>query len=152
MIAYSNTYNYNVCMKLQMDELWHLLSRIVERFIAVLVLIAVLVYVYQSITVLVTYDWSQTDTLYEFIYRVLIAIIGIELVRMLITHSITAVIELIAFVIARKMLKPDLSSLDILLSVIAFVLLMGARHYFTEKTFDENAEETSSSSIKLTKT
>lgn len=124
-------------MKLQMDEYWYILSRIAERIIAGMVLIAVIVYMYHSVVALTGFDWSQNDTLYEFIYRVLIAIIGLELVRMLITHSITAVIELIAFVIARKMLKPDLSSIDIVLSVIAFVLLMTARHYFTEKTFDE---------------
>jgi hypothetical protein len=36
---------------------------------------------------------------------------------------------LLAFVIARKMLKPDLQSYEIALNALAFVLLLGARRY-----------------------
>jgi hypothetical protein len=38
-------------------------------------------------------------------------------------------LELVAFVIARKLLKPDLTALDILLSVSAFVGLLAARRF-----------------------
>jgi len=44
---------------------------------------------------------------------VLLLVIGLELVRMLVTHSLSAVLELLAFVIARKMLKPDLSGFTV---------------------------------------
>jgi hypothetical protein len=66
-------------------------------------------------------DWRLTETFYELIYRVLLLVIGVELVRTLVTHDLRAVLELLAFVVARKMLKPDLGVLDILLSVLAFV-------------------------------
>ncbi len=46
------------------------------------------------------------------------------------THDLGAILELLAFVIARKLLKPDLQALDILLSVLAFVALLAARRYF----------------------
>jgi hypothetical protein len=63
------------------------------------------------------------------IYRVLLLVIGIELVRTLVTHELRAILELLAFVVARKMLKPDLAFLDILLSVLAFVALLAANRF-----------------------
>jgi hypothetical protein len=60
----------------------------------------------------------------------LIVVIGVELIRTLVTHDLGAVLELLAFVIARKLLKPDLSALDIFLSVSAFVVLLVARRFF----------------------
>ncbi len=111
------------------------ITTFVEKIIAFCTIFAVIVYTYKSYDTLVVMDWSQTETLYVFINRVLIAIIGVELVRMLANHSIGAVLELLAFVIARKMLKPDLDSLDIALSSASFVLLMAARHYLMEEQF-----------------
>ena len=62
-------------------------------------------------------DWRSTETFYELTYRVLLLVIAVELVRTLITHDLTAILELLAFVIARKMLKPDLEAIDIVVSV-----------------------------------
>ena len=76
------------------------------------------------------------------IYRVLILVIGVELIRTLVTHDLGAVLELLAFVIARKLLKPDLSALDILLSVSAFVVLLVARRYFLRLPLYEAEEVT----------
>ena len=75
-------------------------------------------------------DWQLTETFYELIYRVLLMVIGLELVRMLIVHDLTAVLELLAFVTARKVLKPEIEAIDIVLAIIAFVALLGARRYF----------------------
>jgi len=79
-------------------------------------------------------DWSAKETFYELIYRILLLVIGLELVRMLITHSLGAVLELLAFVIARKMLKPDLTAVDIILSVLAFVILLAGRKHLMSTT------------------
>ena len=62
-------------------------------------------------------------------HRVLILVIGVELIRTLVTHDLGAVLELVAFVIAGKLLKTDLTALDILLSVSAFVGLLAARRF-----------------------
>lgn len=120
------------------DQLWRSAITILEKFVALAVVIGVLMYSLQSIIVLVGMDWALTETYYELINRVLAIIIGLELVRMLISHSIAAVLELLAFVIARKMLKPDLHSVDVMAGVLAFVALMAARHYFTESGFLED--------------
>jgi len=121
---------------------WTVVSLWVEKIIAALTVMAVLAYGYQSAKVLLVMDWTSTETFYEFINRALIAVIGLELVRMLVNHSIGAVLELLAFVIARKMLKPDLSSLDISLSTLSLVALMAARHFLMEDQFYKNKEET----------
>ncbi|HMM59466.1 MAG TPA: hypothetical protein PKC25_04955 [Candidatus Rifleibacterium sp.] len=90
-------------------------------------------------------DWSHSDTLYELINRVLLLVICLELVRTLLTHELEAVLELLAFVVARKTLKPDLTATEILFSVIAFVILMAARKYFivpdTQKDGERDPEE-----------
>jgi len=114
---------------------------VLEKIVAFAVVIGVLVYAAHSAETLAAMDWSVTETYYELINRVLAIIIGLELVRMLISHSIAAVLELLAFVIARKMLKPDLESFDIMAGVLAFVALMAARHYFTESGFLEEGNE-----------
>lgn len=121
---------------------WTRLSLSLEKVVAAATVIAVIVYGFESAKVLIAMDWSSTETFYEFINRTLIAVIGLELVRMLVNHSIGAVLELLAFVIARKMLKPDLTSLDIALSAGAFVALMAARHFLMEDQFYKNREET----------
>ena len=71
--------------------------------------------------------WSRTETFYELIYRVLLLVIGVELIRTLVTHDLSAVLELLAFVVARKMLKPELSTLGIVLgpSLLLFCWLQG---------------------------
>jgi hypothetical protein len=123
---------------------WTLVSLWMEKIIAALTVVAVTAYGIHSIQVLLAMDWSATETFYEFINRTLIAVIGLELVRMLVNHSIGAVLELLAFVIARKMLKPDLTSLDIALSAAAFVGLMAARHFLMEEQFYRSKDDPAS--------
>lgn len=105
-----------------------------ERVLALAVLAGVLVSAVHGALYLAQADWSSTDAFYELIYRALLLVIGLELVRMLITHSLGAVLELLAFVIARKMLKPDLSALDVALVVAAFVALLAGRKHLLSRS------------------
>lgn len=108
--------------------------RWIERVLALFVLIGVVVYTIGSAQVLIFMEWSDNDAFYELIYRVLLLVIGVELVRMLVVHDLLAVLELLAFVIARKMLKPDLDAVDILLVVLAFVALVWARRFILNES------------------
>ena len=121
-------------MKVNLRGLYTPTVRFLERLLALGVLISVLVALIKGGIFLAGEDWTQKETFYELIYRVLLLVIGLELVRMLITHSLAAVLELLAFVIARKMLKPDLTAVDIILSVLAFVSLLAGRRYFMSPT------------------
>ena len=114
--------------------------RILERAMALIVLVCVVVAMIKGGITLSGMDWSAKETFYELIYRILLLVIGLELVRMLITHSLGAVLELLAFVIARKMLKPDLTAMDIILSVLAFVILLAGRKHLMSTTCYEEDE------------
>jgi hypothetical protein len=110
-----------------------------ERLLAFAILIGIIAFAFKSVVALIGMDWSSTETFYELIYRVLLLVIGVELIRTLVTHDLTAVLELLAFVVARKMLKPELATIDILLGVGAFCgpagctsILPGAAHQRTD--------------------
>ncbi len=103
------------------------LLKVLEQSLALIVLVGVVIASLGSAQALLGMDWRAAETLYEFIYRVLLVVIGVELARMLVTHDLMAVLELLAFVIARKMLKPDLSVVDVALGVFAFAVLLLAR-------------------------
>ena len=51
------------------------------------------------------------------------------MIRTPVTHDLMAVLELLAFVVARKMLKPELATVDIILGVAAFAGLLAARRF-----------------------
>jgi len=116
------------------------IAKWLERGLACAILVGVIVFGFGSTFVLAGMDWRDTATVYELIYRVLLLVIGVELIRTLVTHDLAAILELLAFVIARKLLKPDLSAFDILLSVSAFVILLGARRFFLRLPSDEADE------------
>lgn len=105
------------------------LVRAIEFILALFVLAGVVASAGSSVQILLAKDWSSTAAFYELIYLVLLLVIGVELVKMLVVRDLLAVLELLAFVVARKMLKPELGSLDILLVVMAFVALMWARRH-----------------------
>lgn len=100
-----------------------------ELALGVVVFVGIVIFAGQSLFALMAMDWSGTNAFYDLIYRVMLMVIGLEFIRMLITHDIVAVLELLAFVIARKMLRPDLVSTDIVLAVLGFVALLAARRY-----------------------
>ena len=102
----------------------------IERLLASGIVAGSIAYGIASTAELVRMDWHDTATFYELIYRVLLMVIGIELVRTLLTHSLEAILELLAFVVARKTFKADVDAVDIFLCALAFVALLAARHYF----------------------
>ena len=113
----------------------------IERALALAILAGVFLFALNSAPTLAAMDWQLTETFYELVYRVLLLVIGVELVRTLFTHDLRAILELLAFVVARKMLKPDLSVFDILLSVLAFVALLAANRYlFSPSSPSENQD------------
>lgn len=104
------------------------LIRWLELLMALVVIVATAFAFIHSFGVLTDMDWSKMSTFYEMMDRVLLIIIGLEFVRMIVVRNLISVLELLAFVIARKMLKPDMSSLDIAFGSFAFVLLVGTRY------------------------
>ena len=52
-------------------------------------------FAFKSAFALTDMDWRSTETFYELIYRILLLVIGVELIRTLVTHDLTAVLELL---------------------------------------------------------
>lgn len=109
-----------------------------ERVLAISILMAMAVFFYASVATMGGENWSQVETLYELINRILLLVICLELIRTLLTHELEAVLELLAFVVARKTMKPDLTVIDILLCSISFVILLVARKFFTRREEVDN--------------
>jgi hypothetical protein len=116
------------------------IAKCLERGLAGGILLGVIAFGFGSAITVAGMDWRDTGTLYELVYRVLLLAIGVELSRTLVTHDLGAVLELLAFVIARKLLKPDLTAVDILLSVAAFVILVVAHRYLLRLPSGEASE------------
>jgi hypothetical protein len=116
-------------------------ATLIERVLALVILVGVLVFGARSIQMLVAMDWGLTETFYEATYRVLLLVIAIELVRTLVTHDLGALLEMLAFVIARKMLKPDLGMQDILLGALAFVALVAASRFWLSSSSEAERKE-----------
>ena len=70
------------------------------------------------------------DVLQKIIQSVLLIAIAAELGLLLLFHRTSTAIEVIIFVIARKIVSPDITSLDLLLSVAALAGLLVVRFYY----------------------
>ena len=68
-------------------------------------------------------------TLHEIGQRVLLITIALELVRTLISHELSSLVNLLSFVIARRMLEPQTPFWEVPLGVASFAALMATRRY-----------------------
>ena len=77
--------------------------------------------------------WQPTDeykALQQIISNILLVAIAAELGLLLLFHRTSAAVEVIIFVIARKTVSPDITALDLLLSVVALAGLLVVRFYY----------------------
>lgn len=77
--------------------------------------------------------WSQAneyDALHQIIQNILLVAIAGELALLLLFHRTSAAIEVLIFVIARKMVTPGLSGLELLLGTAALAALIIVRFYY----------------------
>jgi hypothetical protein len=73
---------------------------------------------------------SEYDALYQIIQSILLVAIAGELALLLLFHRTSAAVEVLIFVIARKMVTPGLSSLELLLGTAALAALIIVRFYY----------------------
>lgn len=101
--------------------------------LAVLILAVAAVATYQTAVhdfpKLLSYS-DEYEVLQKLIQNVLLIAIAAELGLLLLYHRTSSAIEVIMFVIARKIVTPDISSLDLLLSVAALAVLLVVRFYY----------------------
>jgi hypothetical protein len=77
--------------------------------------------------------WQPTDeysALQGIIENILLVAIAAELSLLLLFHKTTAAVEVVVFIIARKMLNPTITALDLLLGAAALAGLIVVRYYY----------------------
>jgi hypothetical protein len=99
---------------------------VIEFVLASLVVLGTAWYLFISIDTIFAVAFSP-EFFTEFITILLTAIIGIEVARVLITHNLIGILEILGFVLARKALAPDIVGLDILIILVAFGVLVYVR-------------------------
>lgn len=107
-------------------------SEILERFMAVIVIIAVVAAI---ITLWEPFEnfWlhrTEPGAFTGFLERVLDIIIGIELFKMLCKPRAATVLEVMMFCIVRHMIVHDTSALENLLTVIGVAVIVITKKYF----------------------
>lgn len=112
------------------------ISHIIEVFIAVLLAIGVLIGLIDMIKyffILFQADVAHTyNTFQSFLGYGLLLIVGIELIYMILYHSSKAVLELVLFVIARKMLIYADTMADLVLGTIALAIVFFVLKYLVD--------------------
>lgn len=98
-------------------------------FIALALLIGIAVFFMATLKASLDLDWSSVGSLHEIWQRVLMVTIGLELVRTLISHNPSSLVNLLSFVIARRVLEPQTAFWEVPLGVAAFAALMATRRY-----------------------
>ncbi len=101
--------------------------------LAALILFAAAVTTYQTVAHEFPKLFATTgeyNTLQLIIENILLIAIAGELGLLLLFHRTSAAVEVIIFVIARKIVNPEITSLDLLLSVAALAGLLVVRFYY----------------------
>ena len=106
-------------------------------FLAILILIAAAIATVEIIIRDIPLLWrasSEYDALHEIIQDVLLVAIAAELALLFLFHRTSAAIEVLIFVIARKMVIAGISGLELLAGVAALAGLVVIRFYFIPET------------------
>jgi hypothetical protein len=74
--------------------------------------------------------------LYQIIQNILLVAIAAELALLLLFHRTSAAIEVLIFVIARKMVTPGISGLELVLGTAALAGLIVVRFYYLTRSRD----------------
>ncbi|HEX8186391.1 MAG TPA: hypothetical protein VF747_16620 [Blastocatellia bacterium] len=120
------------------------IERVINRYIGNIILLflatlSVLVLVAAAITAFETVVrdfprlWQPTDeysALQRIIENILLVAIAAELALLLLFHRTTAAVEVVIFIIARKMVDPGISALDLVLGATALAGLIIVRFYY----------------------
>jgi len=112
------------------------LGRVILLFLAVLsivMLVAAAVTAFDTVIREFPKLWQPTDeyvALQRIIENVLLVAIAAELALLLLSHRTSAAVEVVIFIIARKMVNPTISAFDLMLGAAALAGLIIVRHYY----------------------
>jgi|ERR1051326_3806059 hypothetical protein len=102
-------------------------------FLAIVILVAAAIASVEIILRDIPQLWrpgNEYDVLHQVIQNILLVAIAGELGLLLLFHRAAAAIEVIIFVVARKMVAPNISGAEVVLGTAALVGLVIVRFYF----------------------
>lgn len=119
-------------------------ERVFNRYVgdAIHIFLSVLAVVILAAAAIAAFEMLRTDIpklwqpaggykeLQQVISNILLIAIAAELGLLLLFHRTSAAVEVIIFVIARKIVSPDTSAVELLLSIVALSGLLIVRFYF----------------------
>ncbi len=111
----------------------YVLEVILAILIAIGVTIGLIDLVMYVIEIFTTNAHASYDVFKHFLAHTLILVVGIELILMLVSHSTNAILELVLFVIARKMLIYAETMMDLVLGTIAIAIIFAIIRYLAPK-------------------
>jgi len=79
---------------------------------------------------------NEYDVLHTILQKVLLVAITAELGLLLLYHRTTAAVEVVIFVIARRLVAAEITGLDLLLGVVALAALIVLRFYYLPRLPD----------------
>ena len=101
--------------------------------LSILVLVAAAITAFDTVVREFPKLWQHADeyaALQRIIENILLVAIAAELGLLLLFHRTSAAVEVVIFIIARKMVNPEISSLDLLLGATALSGLIIMRYYY----------------------
>ena len=101
--------------------------------LSLLVLVAAAITAFDTIVRDFPRLWQPTDeysALQHILENILLVAISAELSLLLLFHKTAAAVEVVIFIIARKMVNPTISALDLLLGAAALAGLIIVRFYY----------------------
>lgn len=114
-------------------------------FLAVLILVAAAIGTFEIIVRDIPMLWRATneyDALHEIIQDVLLVAIAAELALLFLFHRTSAAVEVLIFVIARKMVISGISGLELIAGTAALAGLVVIRYYFIPTAKKPDGERT----------
>lgn len=108
---------------------------ILEILIAIAIIVGIIIGLKEFVLYfqeLLNASYSETYEMFEaFLAYALVLIVGVELIAMIVNHSTTAILELVLFVIARKMLIYAHTMLDLVFGTLAILIVFVVIKYLT---------------------
>lgn len=119
----------NFLIEHKLEKITYVLEMIITGLIAIGVIIGLINLVRYFPAIFVADARESYEIFQSFLAYALVLIVGVELMLMIINHSIKAIIELILFVIARKMLIYSHTMKDLVLGTIAIAIVFAVLKY-----------------------
>jgi len=101
--------------------------------LAVLVMVAACIALFQIVHYGFPQLWhapNEYQTLHQLLQSILLLAIAGELALLLLFHRASAAVEVVMFVIARRMVATDVTAFDLLMGSIALAAMLAVRFYF----------------------